>query len=107
MRGCRALKSVIPGPDFGVNKFQWFSRGFEIGNLIDETAETPTETGEFFSHAYEWRLNMKTGDVNERNLTGNEFSMEFPLINEKSTGIRNKYGYAQLVNSAASSSSGK
>lgn len=107
MRGCRALNSVIPGPDYGINKIEWFSRGFENGNSIDETTETSTETGELFSRAYEWRLNMKTGDVNERNLTGNEFSMEFPLINEKFSGIRNKYGYAQLVDSAASSSSGK
>ncbi|KAJ7958565.1 carotenoid 9,10(9',10')-cleavage dioxygenase 1-like [Quillaja saponaria] len=80
--GCRALDSLIPGTDLGVNIFKCFS------------------------HCYEWRLNMKTGDVKERNLTGTEFSMDFPVINGNFTGLKNKYGYTQVVNSTVSSSSG-
>jgi len=29
VRGCRALGSIIPGPDYGRDKFQWFCRGFK------------------------------------------------------------------------------
>ncbi|KAF9613050.1 hypothetical protein IFM89_005484 [Coptis chinensis] len=29
VRGCRAQESVIPGPEFGHDKVEWFSRGFK------------------------------------------------------------------------------
>lgn len=106
VRGCRALQSIIPGPDFGLNKFEWFSKGFENRNSTDKTEGSSAKTAEFFTHAYEWRLNIKNGDVVERSLTGDEFSMDFPMINEQFTGYRNKYGYSQLVDSTASSTSG-
>ena len=32
--------------------------------------------------------------------------MDFPMINENFTGIKNKYGYTQVVDSIASSTSG-
>lgn len=99
VKGCRALGSIIPGPDFGQDKFEWFSTGFK-------PVDSKTEDGEFFSCAYEWRLNMKNGEVKEKNLTGTSFSMDFPMINEKCTGVRNKYGYTQVVDSIASSESG-
>lgn len=50
---------------------------------------------------------MQTGEVRERNLTGTKFSMDFPIINEKFTGVKNRYGYSQVVDSTASSTSGK
>ena len=31
---------------------------------------------------------METGEVKERNLTGTDFSMEFPMINEDFTGVK-------------------
>ena len=55
---------------------------------------------------YEWRLHMQTGEVRERSLTGTEFSMDFPMINGNFIGIKNRYGYTQVINSIASSSSG-
>ncbi|KAL8216882.1 hypothetical protein R6Q57_023719, partial [Mikania cordata] len=88
----RARNSIIPGPDLGLNKFEWFSRRF------NHEYDTNFDSDEsFFSQAYEWRLNMKTGEVKERFLTGKSYSMDFPMINENFTGLRNKYGYAQIV----------
>lgn len=49
---------------------------------------------------------MQTGEVRERNLTGIEFSMDFPIVNGDFTGLKNRYGYCQVVNSIASSTSG-
>lgn len=49
---------------------------------------------------------MRTREVKERNLTGNDFSMEFPMINENFTGVKNKYGYTQVVDAIAGATSG-
>lgn len=89
----RARTSILPGPDLGLNKFEWFSSRFQHPDLHQYTNNAES----FFSQAYEWRLNMKTGEVKERYLTGTAHSMEFPMINENFTGLKNKYGYAQTV----------
>ncbi|CDP16200.1 unnamed protein product [Coffea canephora] len=102
---CRARGSIIPGPEFGSNKFEWFSRGFKHIRSVD-TSQKDLQDGAFFSRVYEWRLNIESGEVKGRYLTGTEFSMEFPVINEKFTGVKNKYGYTQVVDSTASSNSG-
>ncbi|XP_076959741.1 carotenoid 9,10(9',10')-cleavage dioxygenase 1-like [Bidens hawaiensis] len=94
----RARDSIIPGPDLGLNKFEWFSSRFK--NECDTNFDSDES---FFSQAYEWRLNMKTGEVKERFLTGKSHSMDFPMINENFTGLKNKYGYAQTVDLDASS----
>ncbi|KAH6835825.1 hypothetical protein C2S53_006580 [Perilla frutescens var. hirtella] len=96
---CRARDSIIPGPDFGLNKFEWFSKGFK--KIDEESKGAP-----FHSRVYEWRLNMLTGDVAERNLTGTDYSMEFPMINDMYIGKKCKYGYSQVINPEASSTSG-
>ena len=41
---------------------------------------------------YQWRLNMKTGEVAERPLD-TEWGREFPRINENFMGLRNQYTY--------------
>ncbi|KAL2517811.1 Carotenoid 9 [Abeliophyllum distichum] len=102
---CRAHGSIIPGPDFGLNKFEWFSKGFKHIGSVEEIDEKSQE-GSFFSRAYEWRLNMCTREVEERNLTGMEYSMDFPMTNKKFVGLENKFGYTQVVDSNASSISG-
>uniref|UniRef100_A0A7N0V540 Uncharacterized protein n=1 Tax=Kalanchoe fedtschenkoi TaxID=63787 RepID=A0A7N0V540_KALFE len=103
VRGCRARQSIIPGPEMGVDKLEWFSRGFEP---VDSTGGQNDGSGSLFMRCYEWRLNTKTGEVKERNLTGTDFSMDMPMINEEFTGSRNSYGYTQVVDSAASSAAG-
>ncbi|XP_059458445.1 carotenoid 9,10(9',10')-cleavage dioxygenase 1-like [Corylus avellana] len=104
--GYRALDSIIPGPDMGVNKFEWFSRRFRPKNSDEKSIDASTEDGLLFSRCYEWRLHMQTGEVRERNLTGTKFSMDFPIINENFIGVKSRYGYTQVVDSTASSTSG-
>ncbi|GMQ03445.1 hypothetical protein CsSME_00049239 [Camellia sinensis var. sinensis] len=103
---CRARGSIIPGPDLGLNKFEWFSRGFKPLNSTEENNDSSAQDSLLFSRCYEWRLNMKTREVKGMNLTGTESSMDFPIINENFTGLKNKYGYTQVVDSTASSTSG-
>ncbi|TKY74556.1 Carotenoid 9,10(9',10')-cleavage dioxygenase 1 [Spatholobus suberectus] len=81
--GCRALDSIIPGPEDGLNE------------------------STLFSQCYEWLLNMKSGEVKERYLTGPEQFMDFPVINASFTGIKNRYGYTQVVDPTASYAAGK
>ncbi|XP_010648499.1 carotenoid 9,10(9',10')-cleavage dioxygenase 1 [Vitis vinifera] len=106
VRGCRALESIIPGPDQGLNKFEWFSMGFKPIEISNKNSNGFTQEGFLFARVYEWRLNMETGEVKERNLTGTDVSMEFPMINEDFTGVKHKYGYTQVLDSMASSSCG-
>ncbi|KAK7282982.1 hypothetical protein RIF29_12147 [Crotalaria pallida] len=78
--GCRSLDSLIPGPDPSSNEFEWLS------------------------HCHEWRLNMQTGKVKEKNLCGDKLVyMDFPMINANFIGIKNRYAYTQVVDPIASS----
>ncbi|GLT25466.1 hypothetical protein SLA2020_005920 [Shorea laevis] len=104
--GCRALESIIPGPDFGKNIFEWFSSKFRPIGSVGQSGDAVTEDALIFSRPYEWRLDMHTGDVKERNLTGTEFGLDFPIINEALTGLKNKCSYMQVVDSIASSAAG-
>ncbi|CAM8949539.1 unnamed protein product [Rhodiola kirilowii] len=106
VRGCRARESIIPGPEMGVDKFEWFSRGLKPLNSVQGQNEGLLHDGSLFPRCYEWRLNTETGDVRERNLTGTEFAMEFPIINDEFTGSKNIFGYTQVVDSVASSIAG-
>ncbi|KAM5572722.1 carotenoid 9,10(9',10')-cleavage dioxygenase 1-like [Rosa sericea] len=98
VRGCRALTSFLSDPDGSLNPYEWFSKGFIFAGHHDSA-----EVGYLFTHLYEWRLNMLSGKVEERNLTGSEYSMDFPFINEQFTGLKHKYGYTQVIDSGASS----
>lgn len=101
MRGCKAVTSIIPGPDWGQDKFEWFSKGFK-----SDDADGLTENGYLLHRVHEWRLNVVTGEVKEKYLTGADCSMDFPFINEDVTGLKHKYGYTQVIDSLASSISG-
>lgn len=104
MRGFRALDSIIPGPDMGVNKFEWFSRRFKHIESVE--TKSGTEDGSFFARCYEWRLNINDGEVKERYLTGTEFSLDFPMVHGDFVGVKNNYGYTHVVDCIASSKSG-
>ncbi|KAL7610188.1 hypothetical protein Lser_V15G10472 [Lactuca serriola] len=110
VRGCKANASILPGPDWGEDKFEWFSRGFNF-KYVDKNDghdhNTETEHGMLFTNVREWRLNMKTMEVKERNVTGTKYSMDFPMINADFTGLNHKYGYTQVIDSVASSNSGR
>ncbi|KAK9101212.1 hypothetical protein Scep_024642 [Stephania cephalantha] len=107
VRGCRALGSLIPGPDFGLNKLEWFSRGFKPIVSDKTILENNKDDGFLFGRAYEWRINMRSGETKERNLTGTTFFMDFPMSNEKFIGYKNKYGYTQVGDLSATSCCGK
>ncbi|XVF35449.1 hypothetical protein REPUB_Repub18cG0147000 [Reevesia pubescens] len=106
VRGCRALQSAIPGPDQGMDKFEWFSQKFRPLETTEGCVDAMSEDELLFPRPYEWRLNMRTGHVKERHLTGTKFPMDFPFINGAFTGVKNEYGYCQVRDCIASSSSG-
>ncbi|XP_019184825.1 PREDICTED: carotenoid 9,10(9',10')-cleavage dioxygenase 1-like isoform X2 [Ipomoea nil] len=102
---CRAPGSILSGPDhdFWETKNEWFSKGFK--HFVQGSDESSAD-GLFFTRVHEWRLNIKSGQVKSRFLTGSQFSMDFPFINEHFTGLKNQFGYAQIVDSNASSVAG-
>ncbi|KAL0311964.1 UNVERIFIED_CONTAM: Carotenoid 9,10(9',10')-cleavage dioxygenase 1 [Sesamum radiatum] len=108
--GCTAPDSIIPGPDLGKDKFGWFSRGFKKSNSNNHHRHQhhhhPQKEGFLFARPYEWRLNIKTGQVKEKYLVAPDFALDFPFINHNFTGLENKYAYTQVVDSAASSAAG-
>lgn len=103
VRGCRARESVLPRPDPKVEIFERFSKGSEETSSTKNENESLEEL--FLFRVCEWRLNMRTGKVKEKNVI-TKFFMEFPMINEKFIGVRNKFCYLQVVDIEASSISG-
>uniref|UniRef100_A0A0D3H551 Uncharacterized protein n=1 Tax=Oryza barthii TaxID=65489 RepID=A0A0D3H551_9ORYZ len=96
VRGFRAADSIIPGPRISLNK----------NDLLSDPSKCSVKQGineEFFSRLYQWRLNTKTKAVSGQYLSGTEFSMEFPVINDHYTGLHHSYAYAQVVDSLESS----
>ncbi|KAJ6743553.1 DIOXYGENASE putative-RELATED [Salix viminalis] len=106
VRGCRSLESII-SESYGMDleESEWVS-GRLRSKLPPQQSTFSTNDELLFCRFYEWRLNMKTGEVKERNLTGTKFSLEFPMINPSFNGLENKFGYTQIVHEPASISSG-
>ncbi|XP_028552287.1 carotenoid 9,10(9',10')-cleavage dioxygenase-like isoform X3 [Dendrobium catenatum] len=102
VRGGRSRGSIIPGPDLGRNKCQWFSSGFKL-KLAGEDCDGNPNEGLLNFRLHEWRLNMKNGSVRNRYLTGSDLSIEFYMCNDLFVGLHNQYAYAQVVDSVASS----
>ncbi|KAL6006139.1 hypothetical protein ACLOJK_040185 [Asimina triloba] len=103
--GCRASGSIVPGPDYGIDKQEWFRRAFKPPTTVTEDFD-PSVDGIIFPRAYEWRLNMNTGTVEEGYLTGLDFALDFPVINDTFMGIKNKYCYTQVLDTEQSSDTG-
>ncbi|KAM7260115.1 hypothetical protein ACFE04_015856 [Oxalis oulophora] len=106
--GCRALESILKDPKGGFNNFESLAKRLASMESLDNQAslEKMMQGEGLFTRCYEWRLNMRTGDVNERYITGYKHCMDIPTINEKFTGVKNKYGYAQVVDVIAGIESG-
>ncbi|KAC9164488.1 hypothetical protein E3N88_46279 [Mikania micrantha] len=109
VRGCKANAAIIPGPEWGEDKLDWFSRGFSFKQVNPNHGNDhiETENGLLFTSVREWRLNIETLEVEERDLTGTQYSMDFPMINADYTGLKHRYGYTQVIDSHASSISAK
>ncbi|CAL5044430.1 unnamed protein product [Urochloa decumbens] len=105
VRGCRLLGSIIPSDRHRVNKSKWYGRAFLQPDQESEDFD-PALDGILFSRPYEWRLDLERGTTSEGYITSEKVAMDFPVINDKFTGIRNKYGYAQVVDSLATSKTG-
>ncbi|OEL12993.1 Carotenoid 9,10(9',10')-cleavage dioxygenase 1, partial [Dichanthelium oligosanthes] len=105
IRGCRTLGSVIPGAPHNADKSEWYRRVFLAPDKNSEDFD-PSLDGILFSRPYEWRLNLESGTTKEGYLTSEEVAMDFPVINENFIGVRNKYGYTQVVDSVATSKTG-
>lgn len=108
VRGCRSLESIISEScDVDLDKFEWVSGRLRSKDPVDQKDAKHLKNDELlFCRSYEWRLNMETGEVKERNLTATQFSIEFPMINPNFNGVKNKFGYAQTVHGLASATSG-
>ncbi len=70
--------------------------GCRVADLIPEHQNpSPTvarlDVIELVPHLYEWRFNLKTGAVRERQL--DDLATEFPRMNDGWKGVKAKYGY--------------
>lgn len=99
LHGCRARVSFLPAKE-GMDRLEWFSRAVTPNGIED--ANDSSIDGALVTHAHEWRFNMKTGDVVEKDLTDDSFSIEMPKINENFVGYKHKYAYADVVDIEAS-----
>ncbi|KAF0901550.1 hypothetical protein E2562_003528 [Oryza meyeriana var. granulata] len=105
VRGCRTLDSVISSARHDDDKSKCYGRAFLPPDKNSEGFD-PSVDGTLFSRPYEWRLNLKSGTTKEGYLTDEKVAMDFPVINEDFVGVKNKYGYAQVVDSVATSKIG-
>uniref|UniRef100_A0ACD5XR20 Uncharacterized protein n=1 Tax=Avena sativa TaxID=4498 RepID=A0ACD5XR20_AVESA len=95
VQGFRSADSIIPGPR--LNKQDMLH---ETTELTKDGKTMKQEINEkLFSRLYEWRLNLETKTISGKYLTGTEWSLEFPMINNDYTGMHQNYAYAQIVDS--------
>ncbi|KAF3616119.1 putative carotenoid 9,10(9',10')-cleavage dioxygenase 1-like, partial [Capsicum annuum] len=102
VRACRASRSIIPRPAIAVDKVELSLDGLDETSSSKKNSQLLKEFFSFF-RVCEWRLNMRTGDVKMKNSTptDHQFIMDFPMIHEHFIGLKNKFGYLQLVDSEA------
>ncbi|GAQ81511.1 hypothetical protein KFL_000820180 [Klebsormidium nitens] len=87
-------RSVGLTPPRGMTPQDYFRRG--IRPTPAESAEDPLLDGGLVNNLYEWRLDMQTGETNERMLSDWKVSGDFPRVNENHLGRRTKYGYVAV-----------
>ncbi|KAJ4844951.1 hypothetical protein Tsubulata_019067 [Turnera subulata] len=86
--------------DWGQDKDEWFSRGFQFTTELGEddgNDDSIMGSGYLFHHVQEWRLDTRF----EKRLTGNEYSMDFTFINLHVTGLKHKYTPNSLIHRPA------
>ncbi|EAZ42528.1 hypothetical protein OsJ_27094 [Oryza sativa Japonica Group] len=79
VRGFHVPSSAIMGPR-------------QKNMVMDTSSQEPNE--ENFSRLYEWRLNLKTRTVAGKYLTSLDVALEFPVINDKFSGLRHSLNLA-------------
>ncbi len=70
-------------------------------NVVGADPDTKADSNDT-PYLYEWRLNMKTGEVKERFLD-KEWGSEFPRINDNYAGRKHQYAYCARISNDASS----
>lgn len=95
----------------GGEKIRWFevktcglyhiANAFEEGDevvleacrnkVLDILGEHKVPAEEQYGHYYQWRFNLKTGTVIEKQL--DDSATEFPIINTQFNGVKNRYSY--------------
>ncbi|KAG6546179.1 hypothetical protein Mapa_012214 [Marchantia paleacea] len=90
---CTQLIEIVAVPA-RFDKLEWYSRGMTLDTENYFETKDPSVDGVLYEHLHEWRLNLRTGAVVERNITKNKFPLELPKINDKVNGKKYKYVYA-------------
>jgi carotenoid cleavage dioxygenase-like enzyme len=103
VQGLRSADSIIPGPR--LNKHSIIPERPELKRDGKTMKQGIDEN--FFSRLYEWRLNLERKTVSGEYLTGIDWSLEFPMINNYYTGVHHSYAYAQIVDSLRSGGASK
>jgi carotenoid cleavage dioxygenase-like enzyme len=98
VQGLRSADSIIPGPR--LNKHSIIPERPELKRDGKTMKQGIDEN--FFSRLYEWRLNLERKTVSGEYLSGIDWSLEFPMINNYYTGVHHSYAYAQIVDSLRS-----
>ncbi|OAE31151.1 hypothetical protein AXG93_2508s1150 [Marchantia polymorpha subsp. ruderalis] len=90
---CTQLIQLVAVPA-RFDKIEWYSRGMTLNADNNFATKDPSIDGLLYEHLHEWRLNLKTGAVVERNMTQNKFPLELPRINDRVNGKKYNYFYA-------------
>ncbi|KAL3697020.1 hypothetical protein R1sor_011096 [Riccia sorocarpa] len=102
---CKLLS--VSGPtDGGTDPLEWYARGMTLQSQEESELNNSCIDGKLFGHVHEWRLNLRTGEVIERNLSGDKYAIEVPRINENYTGKKYRYIYAGSEDLEASKEKG-
>ncbi|KAL3697027.1 hypothetical protein R1sor_011103 [Riccia sorocarpa] len=104
VHGVVTCKLLPTDPD--ADPFEWYARGMTLQCQDECEVENSSIDGKLFGHVHEWRLNLRTGEVNERNLSGDKCAIEMPRINENYTGKKYRYIYAGSEDIEASKAKG-
>ncbi|BBN07128.1 hypothetical protein MPTK1_4g01260 [Marchantia polymorpha subsp. ruderalis] len=78
----------------GVGKLEWYARGMTLDHQNNFEDKNPSIDGLLYERLHEWRLNLKTGEVVERDVSKRKFPLELPRINENFQGKKYQYCYA-------------
>ena len=73
------------------------SNNTEVGEATENAKNADKDMTDQLAKLTEWRMNMKTGEVTEKQIDGTHFC-EFPRINDNLYGYENRYIYSATIN---------
>ncbi|KAL3677890.1 hypothetical protein R1sor_020846 [Riccia sorocarpa] len=94
------LRSRSPFLNIEINadKRAWYTKGITVCAPDQESCD-PLVDGAILPYLHEWRFDLKSGTVTERDICEEKgcMGMEFPRVNDKYVGRKYRYGYAAVV----------